>query len=58
MMRWKILELAGKGLCLNEILAELESHAELGLDREGALNILRLYKDTLSEALQNELDQL
>ena len=58
MMRWKILELAGKGLNLNEILAALENHAELGLDRDAALEILRLYKDTLSEALQNELDQL
>jgi hypothetical protein len=58
MMRWKILELAGKGLNLNEILAALENHAELGLDPEAALEILRLYKDTLSEALQKELEQL
>lgn len=55
MMRWKILELAGKGLNLEEILAELEGHADLGLDREAALNILRLYKDSLSMELQEEL---
>ena len=56
MMRWKILELAGKGLSLEEILIELEGHAELGLDREAALNILRLYKDTLSEEIRTELN--
>lgn len=58
MMRWKILELAGKGLNLEEILAELEGHAELGLNREAALNILRLYKDTLSDELKAQLDSL
>ena len=57
-MRWKILELAGKGLSLEEILAELERQESLGLDREAVLNILHLYKDTLSEDLQNELSRL
>ena len=57
MMRWKILELAGKGLSLEEILAELESQTDLGLDRDAALHILHLYKDTLSEELRNQLDE-
>lgn len=56
MMRWKILELAGKGLSLEEIIAELEASKSLGLDRKAALEILHLYKDTLSEELQAELE--
>ncbi len=58
MMRWKILELAGKEFSLEEILTELEGHAELGLDRDAALQILNLYKDILSEDLQRELDHV
>ena len=57
-MRWKILELAGKGLNLEEILAELENHTEFGLDREAAIDILRLYQDTLSDELREQLSVL
>lgn len=57
-MRWKILELAGRGLNLEEILNELESNGDIGLDREAALEILRLYKDTLSDQLKAELVSL
>lgn len=56
MMRWKILELAGKYSSVNEILAELEENTSLGLDRDAALSILHLYKDTLSEELQKEIE--
>lgn len=52
------MELAGKGLSLDEILAELESQNGLGLDRDAALQILHLYKDTLSDDLQKELNGL
>jgi len=56
-MRWKILELAGKYSSVDEIVAELETNSSLGLDREAALEILHLYKDTLSEELQNQLGE-
>jgi hypothetical protein len=57
MMRWKILELAGKYSSVDEILAALKENSEFGLDEEGAMNILLLYKDTLSEELQKELEE-
>jgi len=56
-MRWKILELAGKYSSVDEILAALKENSEFGLDEEGAMNILLLYKDTLSEELQKELEE-
>ena len=56
MMRWKILELAGKYSSVDEIIAELEGNASLGLDRDAALDILNLYKDTLSQDLQIEIE--
>lgn len=56
MMRWKILELAGKYSSLDDILAELKSHPDFELEEEAALTILSLYKDTLSEELQQELE--
>ena len=55
-MRWKILELAGKYSSVDEIIAELEVNASLGLDRDAALDILNLYKDTLSQDLQIEIE--
>ena len=55
-MRWKILELAGKYSSVDEIIAELEGNASLGLDRDAALDILNLYKDTLSQDLQIEIE--
>ncbi|MBT5072714.1 MAG: hypothetical protein HOJ34_07090 [Kordiimonadaceae bacterium] len=57
MMRWKILELAGKYSSLDDILAELKSHPEFELEEEAALAILSLYKDTLSEELQKEIEE-
>lgn len=58
MMRWKILELAGKSLSLDEILNELQAHDEFGLDKQQAIDILKLYKDTLSDELRAELSKI
>ena len=57
MMRWKILELAEKYASIDEIIAALKSHPEFELEEEAAFNILTLYKDTLSEGLQKELEE-
>ena len=51
------MELAGKYSSVDEILAALKENSEFGLDEEGAMNILLLYKDTLSEELQKELEE-
>ena len=56
MMRWKILEMAGDGLDLKEILTELEDHAEFGLDRDAALYVLHRYKDILPQKLRDEIN--
>ncbi len=48
--------MAGDGLNLNEILTELEEHAEFGLDREAALYVLHRYKDILPERLRAEIN--
>lgn len=58
MMRWKILELAGKRLSLDEILSELQAHDKFGLSKQEALDILQLYKDTLSDDLRSELNEI
>lgn len=51
------MELAGKYSSLDDILAELKSHPEFELEEEAALAILSLYKDTLSEELQKEIEE-
>lgn len=57
MMRWKILELAGKYSSLDDILAELKNHPGFELEEQAALAVLSLYKDTLSEELQSQLEK-
>ena len=52
------MELAGKGLSLDEILNELQAHDEFGLDEQQAIDILKLYKDTLSDELRAELSKI
>ncbi|MBT6031755.1 MAG: hypothetical protein HOH19_04210 [Kordiimonadaceae bacterium] len=57
MMRWKILELAGDYSSVDDIVAALKAHPEFKLEEEAALSILMLYKDTLSEEIQRELEE-
>lgn len=55
MMRWKILEAAENSSSLEDVLSHFKDHSTYGLE-EGILQILRLYKNTLSEENQRDLD--
>lgn len=55
MMRWKILEAAENSSSLEDVLSHFKDHSTYGLE-EGILQILRLYKNTLSEEIQRDLD--
>ncbi|MBT5767583.1 hypothetical protein N9D02_08705 [Emcibacteraceae bacterium] len=56
MMRWKILEAAENSSSLEDVLSHFKDHSTYGLEEEGILQILRLYKNTLSEEIQRDLD--